>query len=116
VQYTCSRIASVVAKSKIRPSASIEHERLSAPLEKEVLLKLADYPRILEQAQQENDPSIIARYVFELAQLFSTLYQQLPILNAEAPVSKARISLAQSVRMVLTNGLTLLGIETLDQM
>lgn len=115
VQYTCSRINSVLQKAKFKGAIG-DVDKLSTDLEKELLLKLASFPEVVKSAATNNDPSEIAKYVFDLSRMFSTFYQQVSIINSPEGVKEARLALVDSIRKVLVNGLAILGIEPLDQM
>ena len=67
-------------------------------------------------AAANHDPSQVANYLYELAQSFSLLYEQLPVLKAEAKLKKARLFLIDNVRIVLAQGLSLLGIVAPEKM
>jgi arginyl-tRNA synthetase len=62
-------------------------------------------------------PSVIATYVFNVAQLYNSFYHQHKILKAETPVKKElRLQLNQLVAHVLKSGMSLLGIQVPDRM
>jgi len=116
LQYTASRINSLLTKAGKSVWARPDYSPLALPIEKELLLKLAAFPLIIASAGRESDPSIVARYLFELCQLFSTFYQQAPIISSDDKTKKARLALAEAVRQTLINGMSLIGLEALDQM
>ena len=116
IQYTCSRIKSVLKKASFRPGQRIDYAKLTTELEKELLLKLASFPEVIAESAQQYDPSRLAQDLFELARLFSTFYQKIPIINSPQEISKARLLLIDSIRIVLINGLAVLGIKSPNQM
>ncbi|MDO8669797.1 MAG: arginine--tRNA ligase [Candidatus Buchananbacteria bacterium] len=116
IQYTCSRINSVLKKAKFSGLAKIDYAKINSDLEKEIMLQLASWPEIVAESSKNYDPSIIAKYLFDLARLFSSFYQKFPIINSSKDIKEARLILVDSVRKVLVNGLSILGIEPLDQM
>lgn len=116
VLYTVTRITSLLAKAGWSRPGRVDYSVLTTALEKELLLTLGSYPEIIATALERNDPSVIAKYVFEISQLYATLYQTLPVLTSDEAIRKARLALAAATRQVLVNGLALLGIEPLDQM
>jgi len=116
IQYTCSRINSVLKKAKFRSFTNVDHSKLTTDLEKEILLQLASFPEIVSEATKNYDPSQLAKYLFDLARLFSAFYQKYPIISSPKNIKEARLLLADSTAKVLINGLALLGIEALDQM
>ncbi|MFA4872006.1 MAG: arginine--tRNA ligase, partial [Patescibacteria group bacterium] len=116
LQYTCSRISSVIKKAGLAGLAEINYAKLNSDIEKELMLKLAEFPQAVGEAVKTYQPSEVAKYLFDLARLFSNFYQKLPILNSEAATRKARLALVGAVEQVLNNGLKLLGIEPLREM
>lgn len=112
VQYAFARISSILRKENFfHPKPDY-----SSVDGKELLIHLANYPEIVKESAQKMNPSIIAKYLLTLAQHFNEYYHSTPVLRAEAPVRQARIMLLKSIQQVLENGLSLLGIETLEQM
>ena len=116
LQYTCSRISSVMKKAGLAGLAEINYAKLNSDIEKELMLKLAEFPQVVKEAVKTYQPSEVAKYLFDLARLFSNFYQKLPILNSEAATRKARLALVGAVEQVLVNGLGLLGIEAMKEM
>ena len=64
------------------------------------------------RAAESYKPSVLADYLFQTAQLYSSFYQSSPILKSEESVRNARLALCALFGDVLKTGLTLLGIET----
>lgn len=116
VQYTCSRISSILKKAKFSGFSTIDYSKLNTDLEKEILLQLASFPEIVIESANNYDPSELAKYLFDLSKLFSAFYQKAPIISSPKEIKEARLILVDSIRKVLVNGLSLLGIEPLDQM
>jgi arginyl-tRNA synthetase len=116
LQYTLSRISSVVKKAGVKSFGRIDYSKLNTDLEKELILKLAEFPEAVRQAKNDNEPSVVTKYLFDLSRLFANFYQQAPILASESGTRQARLVLLLAVRQVLGNGLALLGIEPMEQM
>jgi arginyl-tRNA synthetase len=91
-------------------------ENLSETKEIGLIKKMALYPEIVEAAGKSYDPSEIAKYVYEVAQLLNDYYHAVPVLQAEEEIKNARLALLSSVAQVIQNGLALLGIETVEEM
>ncbi|MFA5124916.1 MAG: arginine--tRNA ligase [Patescibacteria group bacterium] len=115
LQYTVTRINSILRKNKDAVQAA-DYALLVDPMEKELLIKLAEFPRTINEAAQEFEPGVLSKYLFDLARIFSAYYQEVTILNSEGKLRSARLALIVSVRQVLVNGFDLLGIETLERM
>jgi arginyl-tRNA synthetase len=89
---------------------------LSEAKEADLIMKLAKYPEIVTKAEANYDPSEVAKYLFDLGQMFSDYYQTVPILKAEEKIMFVRLALIAAVRQVIANGLNLLGIEIINEM
>ncbi len=84
--------------------------------ERNVLLQLSKYPKMLENTCNSLKPHILCRYLLELAQLFNNFYHECPILKNEASIRDFRLILCDFVRQIMKHGLELIHIETLTEM
>ena len=84
--------------------------------EHELIIKMAKYPEIIKKAGNNYNPSEVAKYLFELAQITNDYYHATPILKSDEELRSARILLIESVNQIIKNGLGLLGIEVLNEM
>jgi arginyl-tRNA synthetase len=115
VQYAHARICSVIAKAGTGfEGAALA--RLSAPSELALMLKLADYPGVLERAAAELAPHDVAFYLRELSAAFHTYYAAERVLVDDAELARARLALLAATRQVLRNGLALLGVSAPESM
>ncbi len=118
LQYAYARISSVSDKYKAQfPDSDlnryplvIEHE-----LERRLAIKLARFPAAVSGAADNYRPNILADYLYDLAQIYSSFYSNVPFLKADEGVRESRIRLCRSIAAVLKQGLDLLGIETRDR-
>ena len=85
---------------------------LSTPIEKQLALQLLQFGPTVLRAAECYKPSVLADYLFQTAQLYSSFYQRSPILKSEPAVRDARLRLCALFGTVLSTGLRLLGIET----
>ncbi len=113
--YIVARIKSILEKSEIRNPKS-EIPTVVEAIEKQLVLKLAAYPEVTKEAAEKLDPSKIAHYLLELAQTFNSFYEQCPVLQVEESARSFRLRLIKAVEQVMTSGLWLLGIETVEEM
>jgi arginyl-tRNA synthetase len=117
VQYTYARTQSILRKEAPRnePIAQLAKDLL--PAEKKVLAELERYVPTLVQAREEMNPSVVAAYVFRLAQTFNSMLNDLKVLTAETPDKKElRLQLAQMTVNVIRSGMGLLGIGVPERM
>jgi len=115
LQYTVTRINSILRKNDLAIKAP-DYSLLKERAEKELLLKLAQFPQTISEAAREFEPSVLSKYLFETAKIFAGYYQEVPVLNSEENLRLARLALIGGVKQVLVNGLNILGIETLERM
>jgi arginyl-tRNA synthetase len=112
--YTYARINSMLLKAGDLP---VDYDvNIFDDFEKRILVQMARYPEVISDSYRQNKPSIIARYAVDIAQSFNEYYQDHPILKIEDPIKNSRLHLVKSVAQVLKNSLSLLGIDTLEQM
>ena len=87
------------------------------PLEKELIIAAEQYPLMLEQACAEQNPSVIANYIFQLAKTFNSFYTEHSIANAESEAKKQlRLQLAIFTANIIRSGMQLLGIRVPERM
>ena len=85
---------------------------VATPAEKRLALQLLEFPGAVVRAAEAYKPSVLADYLFQTAQLYSSFYQSSPILKSEPTVRAARLKLCSLFGKVLSTGLGLLGIDT----
>ncbi len=115
VQYAHARINSILKKSK-GLFGEVDYSLLKNPLEQEIITKLSKYPEVVAQAADGYKPSLVARYLLELAKSFNEFYHECPILKAKEPLRSTRLGMITAIKIVIRNGLGLLGISSPDEM
>lgn len=115
-QYAHARISSLLKFSKrpVNPKAHLD--RLSAPEEKELTKKLQDYPEILISAVEGLEPYRVVEYLRDLAAQFHKFYTLHRVVTEDEELSAARLLLVDAVRIVLRNGLAVLGVSHPEKM
>jgi len=126
LQYTYARCQSVLKKASDNWLASSVQRLVQKPdaspysLEAEeisILRTIYKFPEVVLEAAGNFSPNLICNYLFDLAGKFNLFYNKWPILKAENPASRDfRLALTTAVGQVIKNGLSLLGIETLERM
>ncbi len=115
LQYAYARIASVRGKYAERfPGQAPDRFplRLDEPVERALAMHLARFPEVAIRAAHGYKPSVLADYLYALAQLYSSFYQNVPFLKAAEGLRESRVQLCGLVAGVLRQGLALLGVET----
>jgi arginyl-tRNA synthetase len=117
VQYTHARACSVLQKANELPDVkNINFALLGNDEAVRVAKELYYFVERIEQAMNKLEPSIISRYLVDLAQAFNRFYHECPILKAEnEELRAARLILVQAVKITLRNGLKLIGLEAPEQ-
>lgn len=114
--YIIARINSILKKVG-DVSGDIDWSELDILSEEHSLvMKLAEYPNVTIDATRVRDTSVIAKYLFDLAQAFNSFYAVASVADSEGSTQAFRIALITHVRDVMTRGLWILGIETVEKM
>ncbi len=111
--YSYARASSILRKSKPNKNSKIKINSLEEK-EIELIKKISEFPEIVLNAYKNLNPSVIANYSYQLAQIFSEFYHTCPVIGDEK--ENFRLELVKSFRQVLKNSLGLLGIETMEEM
>jgi arginyl-tRNA synthetase len=116
VQYTHARACSILRKAAREPE-NADFALLKEKLERELLLSLASFPDAFVEATEYLKPNLISGFANALADKFNTFYNALPVIKAESTeLSDARIALTDSIRIVMRNALTLIGVVAPEKM
>lgn len=120
VQYAHARICRILERMK---EDGIERKKLPAgeliytePAELALIRKLASLPEEITEAAKAYNPSVITRYVQELAQLFHKFYDTCKIKGEKENVLQSRLALCEAVRTVFRNMLGLLKVDAPEKM
>ncbi len=117
IQYTYVRTKSVLEKVGYLPKVEeIKEEKLLDAYSQNIIKLIYSFEDILIQVTQKDEPSILARYLIDVAKSYSSFYNENKIITEDKEVQDARIYLTYSVGKVLKVGAKLLGIEMPDKM
>ena len=115
VQYTYARCCSVLGKAPANlPDA--DYSTLDDAEAQDIVRLLEQFPKLVKEAAQRNEPSLITRYTVDLAQAYNKFYYEHRILDCEPATSAARIAITKAVHNVIGTGLTLIGVEPTEKM
>ncbi len=113
VQYTVARCNSVLNKCGQPSGYSLPQMH---PDEYEVISILGRFNGVIKSASEKYEPSLVTRYALDLATAFNKFYISCKIAVEDDNLRNFRLSIAKAVKITLTNALTLLGIETVEEM
>ena len=121
VQYAHARVASLLRNAAdLGVVASSHPELLIHDKEGELLRALAEFPRVIKAAAELREPHRVARYLEELAGTYHRFYDSCRVLprgdEETSDLHRARLLLADATRIVLANGLRLLGVSAPERM
>ena len=117
LQYIYVRTNSILEKINYKPEIeNIDINQLTNENSIGILKLVYTFHDIIKQAVQKNEPSILSRYLIELAQKYSSFYNDNKILIEEEKVQNARLYLTYIVGQTLKTGAGLLGIEMPNKM
>ena len=115
IQYAHARIKSIL-REEIPARTAIVFNELQ-PLEKNLIMILEQYSSIISEAAEEHNPSVIAIYAFNVAQVFNSFYAKHKVLKAESEEKKQlRLQLCQMTANVIASSMGLLGIRVPERM
>lgn len=117
LQYTFARTQSVLAKSS--NGGKIDHttlqlDQISSDEERALLRTLYKFPEAIAESAKTFSPNLIANFLFDISQKFNLFYDKQRIIGSAT--EQFRLILTDATGQILKNGLTLLGIQTLEKM
>lgn len=116
VQYAHARICSLLNKGNFDINSKIDPTLLNNEMEINILRNLYKFTEVVKDAAEKYEPFFISRYVVELAKDFNKYYNQVTINVDDEKLKNTRLMLCYSVKNVISEGLSLLGIEAPEKM
>lgn len=113
ILYSIVRINSILRNNKYN-KVDI---KLTDDLEYKIIKDLIEFPNLINDLLNNNEPVLLTKYIFNLTQKFSSYYEKVNIINIKDEQLKySKLLLLEAIKIVLTNGLSILGIKTIDKM
>ena len=117
VQYTTVRAKSVLEKAGYIPNIKeVNVEKLNDKDSQKIINQLYNFNSILKNVTEKEEPSILARYLVDLAQNFSSFYNNCHVITEDKEMQDARLYITYMVKTVLEKGINLLGIQVPEKM
>ena len=116
LQYAYARISSILAFAGEKADVNADISLIGEEEALDLIKKMSQYPEILKQAAFHLEPYRVADYLRELAALFHKFYAHHRVVTDDKSATKARLLLTDCVRIVLGNGLGILGVSAPERM
>lgn len=118
LQYTHARCRSLFTKAGMSYLTRIarDYSGLDDVETLRLVKLLRNFPNIVSDSAYKYEPSILSKYLIDLAQAFNRFYIGHRVICEDLSIQNARLSLVECVQLVLRKGLALLGIEAPEQM
>ena len=117
IQYTYVRIKSVLEKAGGVPDIKdVNVDKLNDSYSQEVLKLIYNFEDTLVAVTEKEEPSILSRYLIDLAKAYSSFYNENKIMVDDKEVKDARVYLSYATAKVLKEGTALLGMEMPNKM
>ena len=119
LQYAHARICNIIkraSESDLEIGGTFDPSHLSHPEELNLLKYMVRFPEFMDVSFENLEPQNIANYLQELSTRFHKFYNQCRVITEDSDLSNARMALVHAVKIVLVNGLKVLGISAPERM
>lgn len=118
LQYTYARTNSVLGKAgnAINARIACDYTALDNDQSRQVVKLINRYPSVIDDAAEKYEPSILSKYLIDLAQAYNKFYFEHRILDETLSRQIPRLYLTDAVNKIIKNGLSLLGIDVPEKM
>ena len=119
LQYAHARICNIIKRYEALDNPKLNNYDLSLlthQSELRLLKKLEQFPQVIKNSRTALEPQTIATYLYDTANNFHRFYSDCRVITEDKDLTRSRIALIQAVKIVLRNGLTILGITTPERM
>jgi len=119
LQYAHARICNIIKRYEALDNQKLNtHDStlLTHKSELRLLKKLEQFPTVIENSRTALEPQTIATYLYDTANNFHRFYSDCRVITEDNDLTQSRIALIQAVKIVLRNGLTILGISAPERM
>lgn len=116
IQYTHARLAGVLRKAVSKLKDNVDFSKLTHPNEISLVKHLEKFPVKVREAAEGYEPFVISDYLGDLAVVVNQFYDTCRVLGEEPALEQARLALVYCTKVVLKNGLELLGMKAPERM
>ncbi len=118
IQYAHARICAVLNQANVKPEdlQNFDETLLTSTHEHQLIKRLSEFPEIISLSASESSPHYIATFLKDLAADFHSYYNANKFLSDDKALQNARLALIGATKIVIKNGLQLLGISAPEKM
>ncbi len=120
VQYTYVRTQSILKKAEFDENNikfnDIDFSILEKTQEIELIKLLDKFKEVIKKATDTYEPSVLTRYIIDVASAFSKFYNECPVICGDEKLKQARLILTYATSVVVKKGLSILGIDSPERM
>ncbi|KAM5351139.1 hypothetical protein ACJ41O_003862 [Fusarium nematophilum] len=118
LQYAHARLCSIRRKAGLTDEelATADFSLLAEKHATDLVRLLSQWPDVVQNTLKTLEPTTILTYLFKMTHVLSSSYDHLRIVGSEKELQKARMALYDSARIVLHNGMSLLGLSPVERM
>ena len=118
IQYAHARICAVLNQANVKPEdlQNFDEALLTSSHEHQLIKRLSEFPEIISLSASESSPHYIATFLKDLAADFHSYYNANKFLSDDKALQNARLALIGATKIVIKNGLQLLGISAPEKM
>jgi arginyl-tRNA synthetase len=117
LQYAHARLCSITRRAELSAEdiASANLSLLTEPQAINLIRVISQYPDVVQNTLKTLEPTTIMTYLFKMTHTLSSSYDHLRIVGSERELMKARMALYDASRVVLNNGMKLLGLSPVER-
>jgi arginyl-tRNA synthetase len=117
LQYAHARLCSITRKVTLTEEeiASADLSLLTEPHAQNLIRVISQYPDVVQNTIKTLEPTTILTYLFKMTHTLSSGYDHLKVVGSEKELQKARMALYDAARVVLNNGMRLLGLSPVER-
>lgn len=117
LQYAHARLCSITRRAKLTPEevATANLSLLTEPHALNLIRVISQYPDVVQNTLKTLEPTTILTYLFKMTHTLSSSYDHLRIVGSERELMLARMALYDAARVVLNNGMRLLGLTPVER-
>jgi|SRR5271167_3183513 len=117
LQYAHARLCSITRRAALSEEeiTTANMSLLTEPHALNLIRVISQYPDVVQNTLKTLEPSTVLTYLFKMTHVLSSSYDHLRIVGSEKELMKARMALYDAARIVLNNGMRLLGLTPVER-